>query len=118
MYVEYSSRKTGAAVTKAWAFDTTSDGTALDAWWALHTAIPEVDAAELLLVNPHFMSAPYASKLAANMRSKDYQPSVAEREVFDVYKQLRWCLGDKFVNEDSVIGRSSAELSCHGKGRR
>ncbi|KAL7527036.1 hypothetical protein ACHAWF_002011, partial [Thalassiosira exigua] len=32
----------------------TRDEIALDAWWALHTAIPEMDAAELLLVNPHF----------------------------------------------------------------
>ena len=117
MYVEYPAG--ASAVTKAWTFDnTTSDGTALDAWWALHTAIPEVDSAELLLVNPHFMSAPYALNLVSKMRSNDYQPSVAEKEIMDVYAKLRWCLGDPIVDKESVIGRSSAELSCHGKGRR
>ncbi|KAL7544307.1 hypothetical protein ACHAWF_007691, partial [Thalassiosira exigua] len=105
------------------------DEVALDAWWALHTAIPEVDTAELLLVNPHFVSAPYATKLerkmadgdyapsvARKMADGDYAPSVAKREIFGVYKRLKWCMGNPIVNKANVIGRSSAELSCHGKG--
>jgi len=117
----YSEGTTTTTITKAWKFNNaTAEERALDAWWALHTAIPEVDSSELLLVNPHFVSAPYArklrSKLSRSRKEKNYEPSVAEKEIFRVYERLKWCPGDKIVNKDHVVGRSSAEGSCHGKG--
>ncbi|KAL7536056.1 hypothetical protein ACHAXR_006892, partial [Thalassiosira sp. AJA248-18] len=123
MYVQYPNKATALrggsssdeGIIKAWKFDNKmSEENALDAWWALHTAIPEVDSAELLLVNPHFMSATYTSTLRSKLNRDDYTPSVAEKEIFDVYSKLKWCPGDKIVVKDHIVGRSSAELSCHG----
>ena len=93
--------------------DNTIEENALDAWWALHTAIPEVDSAELLLVNPHFISS---SKFEAKITNGEYTPSVAEKDIFEVYKLLTWCPGNPIVRKKNIIGRSSAEMSCHGKG--
>lgn len=119
MYVQYPSKNhVDDGIVKAWKFnENTTDEKALDAWWALHTAIPEVDAAELLLVNPHFISAPYARKLMEKMTKKDYAPTIAEKDIFGVYKQLKWCKGNPIVVHENIVGWSSAELSCHGKGR-
>jgi hypothetical protein len=125
MYVQYPRKATGLhgdgsveeEITKAWRFTTnTTEEQALDAWWALHTAIPEVDAAELLLVNPHFVSGYYTNLLRAKLHDKAYAPSVAETEIFAVYRRLKWCPGDPIVAKGSVVGRASAELTCHGKG--
>ena len=92
---------------------------ALDAWWALHTAIPEVDSAELLLVNPHFISWESTRRLKSKMERKKYKPTVAEKEIFDIYAKLKWCpSGDPkyVVVRDDIVGRSSAERACYGKG--
>lgn len=99
---------------KAWKFsNTTSEAEALDTWWALHTAIPEIDSSELLLVNPHFMSSHYARDLTDKARNTTASLSVAEREITNVYKQLKWCLDKStIVNKDNIIGRSSAESAC------
>ena len=82
-------------------------------WWALHTAIPEVDSSELLLVNPQKLR----SKLSRSRKEKDYELSIVEKEMFREYERLKWCPRDKIVNKHDVVGRSSAEGSCHGKGR-
>mmetsp|Transcript_834 Transcript_834/g.1478 ORF Transcript_834/g.1478 Transcript_834/m.1478 type:complete len:196 (+) Transcript_834:1-588(+) len=115
---------TTTTITKAWKFnninDTRAEERALDAWWALHTAIPEVDSSELLLVNPHFISASYTrklrSKLERSRKINNYTPSGAEKEIFEVYERLKWCAGDKIVKKNDLVGRGSAEGSCHGKG--
>ena len=46
----------------------------------------------------------------------EYTPSVAEKDIFEVYKLLTWCPENPIVREKNIIGRSSAEMSCHGKG--
>jgi hypothetical protein len=99
---------------KAWKFsNATLEAEALDTWWALQTAVPEIDSSELLLVNPHFMSSNYARDLSAKMNNATASLSVAEREIIDVYKQLKWCLDRTFiVNKDHIIGRSAAESAC------
>jgi hypothetical protein len=110
MYVQFPNKS-----IQAWKFsdDMSEEQAALDAWWGLHTAVSEVDSAELLLVNPHFISASTAAKLKSKMRRNDYTPSIAEKEIIEVYKRLRWCLGNPIVNKDTTIGQSAAELSCH-----
>ena len=119
MYVQYVRQSDDDGITIAWKFDKNmTDEKALDSWWALHTAIPEVDSSELLLVNPHFISAPYVSRLLEKMSNQDYTPTVAEEEVFYVYQRLKWCKrGDPIVIHEKGVGQSSADLSCHGKGR-
>ena len=126
MYVQHAGKATGfrddanadEGITKAWKFhNDTTETQALDAWWALHTAIPEVDHAELLLVNPHFVSGYYTKLLRAKLNDKTYTPSVAEAEIFAVFKRLKWCPGDPILVKSNVVGHASAALSCYGKGR-
>jgi len=76
-----------------------------------HT-IPEVDSTELLLVNPHFISS---STFEAKITNGEYMPSVAEKEIIEVYKRLKWCPGNPIIRKENSIGHSSAEMSCHGK---
>ena len=93
---------------------------ALDAWWALHTALPEVDSAEMLFVNPHFISGTYIEYLENDRRSGvTTGASVAEREIIDVFNRLRWCVdrGTPIVIYENIIGRSSPDYACHGKGK-
>lgn len=121
MYVQYPNSKSAEEGTiKAWRFDDNMrEEKALDAWWAMHTAIPEVDSAELLLVNPHFISWESTRRLKSKMERKKYKPTVAEKEIFDIYTKLKWCpSGDpkSVVVRDDIVGRSSAERACYGKG--
>lgn len=108
MYIQLPSKS-----IQAWKFDNeTSEAQALDSWWALHTAISEVDSAELILINPHFMSSKYARVLHSKMNDKNSTLSVAEQEIIAVFRELRWCLEKSIVNRDNIIGRSSAESGC------
>lgn len=108
MYIQLPNKE-----IKAWKFnENSSESQALDAWWASHTAIPDVDSAELLLVNPHFMSSKYAIDLQAKMNDMNSTLSVAEKEIIDVYRRLKWCLEKSIVNKENSIGRSAAESAC------
>lgn len=128
MYVQYPSEATGfgnddskEGRIEAWEFKIgTSEMDALDAWWALHTAIPEVDESELLLVNPHIISSSFAEKMYNHRRVPGYKPSSpAEREIIAVYDKLRWCIerGSPIVIFENIVGRSSPDYACHGKGK-
>ena len=124
MYVQYPNTATGfggdndEGQVRSWKFtDSTGESDALDAWWALHTAIPEVDSAELLLANPHFITAKYATRLDERLKRSGIM-SVAEREITDIVSRLRWCFQKALpvVIYENIVGRTSAEYACHGKG--
>lgn len=102
----------------AWKFDDGMDEMeALDAWWALHTSIPQVDSAELLLVNPHIINRAWANRMEQRV-SKKLDLGVAGAEIVAVYNRLKWCFDPKsaMVTFENVVGRSSPEYDCHGKG--
>jgi UDP-galactopyranose mutase len=104
----------------AWKFEEgIKDSTALDAWWALHTAIVEVDSAELLLVNPHIINRDYAKRLDKKQTDGDAL-SIAEQEIVDVHSRLRWCFAgageEVIVHAEKLVGRSSSEYACFKKG--
>jgi hypothetical protein len=89
-----------------------------DAYFALHSVIPELANAELLL-----SGLPAGLKLFRGLHSKyrsSYNSerstlSVAEEEIIDVYKKLRWC---KPANQGSyTVGRTFAPWDCYGKGK-
>ena len=108
MYIQLPSKE-----VKAWKFDNDiSETQALDTWWASHTAIPEVDSAELLLVNPHFLSSKYVYDVLSKITDVNSTLSVAKKEITDIYNQLKWCLEKSIVNKDNIIGRSAAESAC------
>ena len=105
---------------QAWKFDESmNERQALDAWWALHTAIPEVDSAELLLANPHFINRLWTGRMESQRKGKQNSSmSVAEREIAEVYSRLKWCFdkGTPIVTFENIVGRSAPGYDCHGKG--
>lgn len=116
MYAQFPSE--GSSEIKAWEFqEGISDGEALDIFFAMHTAYPQIHDAELLLVNPHFSSAPYFSKFTA---SKTPQ-TVSQREIMDVLQRLKWCpptnRKDTIVAREDTVGRSTADMACYGQGK-
>ncbi|CAB9508952.1 UDP-galactopyranose mutase [Seminavis robusta] len=127
MYVQYPNKATvfgGDDATegkvKAWKFERDiEESTALDAWWALHTAIRKVDSAELLLVNPHYITGNYARRMEILRKTPGAKMSVAEKEIMEVYSRLRWCFDHALpvVIYENIVGRSSSEYDCHGKGK-
>ena len=106
---------------KAWNFtDDVLESDALDTWWAMHTAIPDIDSAELLLVNPHILNDGFTLRLDGKLNRKDPSLlSIAEMEILAVYKRLKWCFDGALpiVIYENVIGRSSPEYDCFGKGQ-
>ena len=134
MFVETSHFQQDGAVdsktTQAWKFvpDTNStqpmDQTdAVDAWWALHTALPEVDMAELLLPNTHFLNMHYHRPLSGRARKRDILPDDetgrgrAEFEIASVYHKLRWCLSKDDNPPDKVVGVIKSSDDCYGRGK-
>ena len=125
MFVQYPD-----TTIRAWKFvrefnttKTMDQGKAIDAWWALHTAIPEIDESELLLVNPHFIHMHYHRPLHKRMRThKGQRPNnadeeegmVAEYEIASVFYRLRWCTKD--IKQDQVVGVFKADDDCYGLG--
>ena len=135
MFVETSHfRETdGAADSKtiqAWKFVPDTNATqpmdqtdAVDAWWALHTILPEVDTAELLLANTHFLNMHYHRPLSGRARKRDIFPDSetgrgrAEFEIASVYHKLRWCLSKDDNPPDKVVGVIKSSDDCYGRGK-
>ena len=100
----------------------------LDAWVGSLSVVPELDSAEVLLVNPDaFMDGGIAGSLAfrLNQRQKKIQqlgedhediPRVGqmEQEVFEIYNLLGWCWDIAFRHTANKV---SASDSCFGIGK-
>jgi hypothetical protein len=93
-----------------------------DAYFALHSVIPELENAELLL-----SGLPAGLTLFNGLQSKyknngRLKLSIAEKEIIEVYKKLRWCKpADKDLmkpgDEPNTAGRTVAPWDCYGKGK-
>jgi Nucleotide-diphospho-sugar transferase len=126
MFVQYNSA--GTTETRAWKFNSTAmdQEHAMDAWWALHASIPQVDAAELLLVNPHFLNSHYhasivnSGKLQRNELKAD--PTTgrgrAEYDIASVFAKLRWCPTVKDLTVDPGVGVFKSSKDCYSLGKR
>ncbi|CAB9526878.1 expressed unknown protein [Seminavis robusta] len=109
-------------VTRAWKFGT-DQVDSIDAWWALHTTIPQVDGAEALLVNTHFLNLFYHRRIEKRLRNglqnMSPHPSAgrgrAEYDIAGVFSKLRWCPKGKdyFGN---IVGAFQASDDCYGRG--
>lgn len=134
MFAQYPKEQDGhkkGTISRAWKITTDAmnstksmdEESAIDTWWAMHTAIPEIDEAELLLVNPHFINMHYHRPLSKKMRTKGGRRAdddssfkgIAEYEIASVYYRLRWCTHrDKQL--DRVVGTFKADDDCYGRG--
>jgi len=116
MFAQFPNGKGNSDDTiRAWKFQDMDEGSALDAWWAMHTALSQVDEAELLLVNPHYITGSYVDRI--NTKHSLGQLSTAEKEIAEVYSMLRWCLNESLgFSPQNVVGRSPADWNCYGKG--
>ncbi|CAB9496882.1 expressed unknown protein [Seminavis robusta] len=113
--------------TRAWKFNSTlmDQVDAIDAWWALHTTIPEIDAAEALLVNTHFLNQhyhrPLGGRLRKEFRKMNPDPRTgrgrAEYDIAGTFAKLRWCPeGKHFGVQDEIAGVFKSNDDCYGKG--
>jgi hypothetical protein len=99
----------------AWKFEEgIKESAALDACWARHTAIFEVDSAELLLVNPHIIKS--ETTLIDSLDKKKTDGGAFKKEIFgNAHSRLCWCFTgayqDKIVHAENLVGRSIAEYA-------
>lgn len=101
---------------QAWRFeDPITEQDAINAWWAMHTAVPEIDNAELLLVNPHFINSAHLG-IVKQLKGMSKLVGV-EREIADIHAKLRWCWHPTTtVSYEDIVGRSSPDYDCYGRG--
>ena len=126
MFAEFDTG-TGEKATRAWKFNATlgmDQVDSIDAWWALHTAVPDIDNAELLLANPHFLNIHYHRPLANRLKrgiwnftpDKDSGRTSAEYEITSVFSRLRWCDYKMDEGQDLIVGVLKSTNDCYGKG--
>ena len=95
-----------------------------DAYFALHSVLPELDQAELLLSGlPAGLDLfrPLKAKYRKIANGVDLKTSPAEKEIFEVWNLLRWCKPankDKMNpgDEHNTAGRTVAPWDCYGRG--
>jgi hypothetical protein len=111
----------------------------LDAWIGSLSTVPELESAEVLLINPDFMMESgylggvvsrikhYKAELEKRNEDSDSKneetnnqdesrlPPVGrfELEILEIYDLLRWCLDD---NRRHTVSKASASDSCYGIG--
>jgi hypothetical protein len=99
----------------AWNLSTLDSGTEatsqFDAWFAIHTIIPELAGAEVLLTG-----WPVRKSEVDRLRQKNLSQtklSIAESEIVEVWKKLRWC---QFPDKSKDVGRVTADDDCYLRG--
>jgi hypothetical protein len=111
----------------------------LDAWIGSLSTVPELQSAEVLLINPDYMMESghlggvvsrlkhYKAELEkrnedsdsnneeTNKQDERHLPPVGrfELEILEIYDLLRWCLDD---NRRHTVSKASASDSCYGIG--
>lgn len=106
----------------------------LDAWIGSLSSVPELDSAEVLLVNPEmFMKNSQLNRFRGRLKNREkmiaekgedyfYVPPIGrfEREALEIYNLLGWCLVRR--NGRLIYGHTankvSASNSCFGTGER
>jgi hypothetical protein len=96
-----------------------------DAYFGLHSVIPGLDEAELLLSGipaGRTLFKVLQSKYRQSVNNEKVQLGMAEKEIFEVYKKLRWCkpaVIDRMKpgDEHNTAGRTVAPWDCYGKGK-
>ena len=93
-------------------------GKASDALFSLMTAMPELDAAEALFVNPAYLTMPYISYRLSRYAAKG-ELGVADGEIVKVLESLLWCK-DAIEKVPRRLGVAQAKCSddCFGLGER
>ncbi|OEU07358.1 hypothetical protein FRACYDRAFT_251163 [Fragilariopsis cylindrus CCMP1102] len=139
IYTEVSNRSSVIS-KRAWKANL-SEHDRLDAWIGSLSTVPELESAEVLLINPDFMmESGYLGGVVSRM--KHYQAELEKRnedsgskneetnnhderrlppvgrfelEILEIYDLLRWCLDD---NRRHTVSKASASDSCYGIGDR
>ncbi len=124
------SNQSATAYKKAWATPAWNTNIRpsdyLDAWIGSLSAVPELDAAEVLLVNPDvFMQGDKTWQLASRLmnwkksteENKEAPPiGRMEKQVLEIYDSLGWCWGDSAFRH--TANKVSASDSCYGIGNK
>lgn len=86
-----------------------------DAWFAIHTAIPELVGAQVLLAGLPTISdqVKYLKDRVANKKNL----TIVETEIVDVWKQLKWCDFRIGIDLEQIVGRTVAEWDCYSRGK-
>ncbi len=128
IYTQVSNRST--IVSKnVWKSAERDDLQWLDAWIGSLSAIPELDSAEVLLVNPDLLMETHKHDsfrwrlrkrrqiIEAKARKPENSPSIGifTQEVLEIHNLLGWCWNDGFRHTANKI---SASDSCYGVGKR
>lgn len=90
-----------------------TSGSPFDAWFAIHTMIPELADAQVLLAG-----LPVGTTLIETLQQKMENKvtlSIAESEVVEVWKKLLWCEAEPVA--ENIVGRTPADWDCYGQGR-
>ena len=139
IYTEVSNRS--SVISKRVWKANLSEHDRLDAWIGSLSTVPELESAEVLLINPDFMmESGYLGGVVSRM--KHYQAELEKRnedsdskneetnnhderrlppvgrfelEILEIYDLLRWCLDD---NRRHTVSKASASDSCYGIGDR
>ena len=88
----------------------------MDAWFSIHTTLPELVDAQVLLAG-----MPTSNAIVYNLMTKiqsKVQLSIAESEIKYVFQNLCWCYDNWLeIAEGTSVGRTMADLDCHSKGK-
>jgi hypothetical protein len=105
----------------AWNTNRLEDSERMDAWIGALTGEPQIDSAELLLVNPDIIDFAYINRLSRRLERQAQLErlgtkqalGVFEKEIVEIHGLLRWCYAKGFRHSASKV---SASHSCYGKG--
>jgi hypothetical protein len=106
---------------EAWTAASLEDSERMEMWLGSLIGVPEIDSAELLLVNPDVIDASYLRTLtrrsnnAEKLEHLDSKLALSnfEKDIVTVHGLLRWCYDNGFRHTAS---KASASSSCFGKG--
>jgi hypothetical protein len=95
---------------RAWKLE--EDVNPIDAWFAVHSTIRELDEAQVLMAG-----MPLGVEHLNRLREKVKQQkalSIAEKEIHEVWKQLKWC--ENNFSWDNTAVKATTDWDCFGRG--
>ena len=93
------------------------DKLAVDAFFAMHTAIPELRDAEAIFANPYFIKMGYTSNLDRRLKAKGGKGmGFAETLIATMNRDLRWC--GNTIDLNRMAHATMIGHDCYGKGTK
>jgi hypothetical protein len=100
---------------QSWDVSSLSSSNQIDAYFGSLT-LPDVDSAELLLINPDLIyDRTFRDRFINRLvNRKGTVDGLAEAEILQVHKLLKWCWHNHHGTH--TVSKTSASQSCYGKG--